>query len=206
MIDYFCRGGPVMYPLLFCSILSLTVIIERALFWIRQGRDSDFAGIENFMACVEKNDLQGARRLAEGSRDPRIRVLVCGMVHREFSLREALQMAAGEEISRMRRYLPVLDTMITLAPLLGILGTVTGIIFSFTILGEAGVNNPAAVTAGIGQALITTAFGLVIAIFSLIPYNYFSDRVEKATDEIEKYATTLEMLVEKNKNGKGDGR
>lgn len=206
MIDYFYQGGPVMYPLLFCSILSLTVILERALFWMRQRRDSDRGILEAFMERVEKSDLQGARRHAEGSKDHRIRVLVCGMVHRDFSLREALQMAAGEEISRMRRYLPVLDTMITLAPLLGILGTVTGIIFSFTILGQAGVDDPAAVTAGIGQALITTAFGLVIAIFSLIPYNYFSDRVEKATDEMEKYATTLEMLVEKNKNGRGFGQ
>lgn len=191
-----------MYPLLFCSIVSLTVIIERAIFWFRQSRNRNLPGLEAFMECVEKDDLDGARKEAEGTMDDRIRVLVCGMVHREFSLREALQMSAGEEINRMRRYLPVLDTMITLAPLLGILGTVTGIIYSFTMLGEAGIDDHARATAGIGQALITTAFGLTIAIFSLIPYNYYMDRVEKAADEIEKHATTLEILVEKNKNGR----
>ncbi|HET58363.1 MAG TPA: MotA/TolQ/ExbB proton channel family protein [Deltaproteobacteria bacterium] len=199
MIEYFYRGGPIMYPLLFCSILAVTVIIERSVFWLRHGKNSDLSALETFMERVEKNDLEGARRAAEGTRDPRIRVLSCGMVHREFSLRDALQMSAGEEIACMRRYLPVLDTMITLAPLLGILGTVTGIIYSFTVLGEAGIEDPALVTAGIGQALITTAFGLAVAIFSLIPYNYFADRVEKAADEIERYSTTLEMLVEKNK-------
>ncbi len=193
-----------MYPLLFCSVLALTVILERAMFWIRFGKRSDREGLAAFMERVEKNDIEGARKIAEGSRDARMRVLVCGMLHREFSLRDALQMSAGEEIAHMRRYLPVLDTMITLAPLLGILGTVTGIIYSFTMLGQAGIENPALVTAGIGQALITTAFGLAIAILSLIPYNYYVDRVEKATDEIERYATILEMLVEKNRFG-GNG-
>jgi len=193
-----------MYPLLFCSVLALTVILERAMFWIRFGKRSDREGLAAFMERVEKNDIEGARKIAEGSRDARMRVLVCGMLHREFSLRDALQMSAGEEIAHMRRYLPVLDTMITLAPLLGILGTVTGINYSFTMLGQAGIENPALVTAGIGQALITTAFGLAIAILSLIPYNYYVDRVEKATDEIERYATILEMLVEKNRFG-GNG-
>lgn len=201
MIEYFYQGGPVMYPLLFCSILAATVILERALFWIGQSTNRDRAGLEAFMDHLEKNNLDGARTVAEGSHDPRIRVLVCGLLHREFSLRDALQMSAGEEISRMRRHLPVLDTMVTLAPLLGILGTVTGIIYSFTVLGEAGIEDPALVTAGIGQALITTAFGLAIAIFSLIPYNYYTDRAEKAAEEIERYGTTLEMLVEKNKYG-----
>jgi len=133
------------------------------------------------------------------SRDPVVRVLVCGIVHREFSLKDALRMSADEEIALMRRYLPVLDTMITLSPLLGILGTVTGIIYSFNMLGSAGVENPAMITAGIGQALLTTAFGLAIAIFSLIPYNYFLSTIEKTAQEMEKYGTTLEILFEKVK-------
>ena len=200
MLEYFYQGGPVMYPLLFCSILSLTIVIERGIFWIREKKRRDRRRLDLMMDLFETNDLEGARKAAAGTADFVIRVLVCGIVHREFSLRDALRMAADEEISRMRRYLPILDTMITLAPLLGILGTVTGIIFSFNMLGVVGVEDPRAITAGIAQALITTAFGLAVAILSLIPYNYFISRVEKAALEIEQYATSLEILVEKNKN------
>ncbi len=189
-----------MYPLLFCSILSLTIVIERGMFWIRERKRRDRRRLDLMMDLFEKKDLEGAKKVAANTADFVIRVLVCGIVHREFSLRDALRMAADEEISRMRRYLPILDTMITLAPLLGILGTVTGIIFSFNMLGVVGVEDPRAITAGIAQALITTAFGLAVAILSLIPYNYFISRVEKAALEIEQYATSLEILVEKNKN------
>jgi biopolymer transport protein ExbB len=97
----------------------------------------------------------------------------------------------------MRRFMGVLDTMITVAPLLGIFGTVLGIITSFEMLGSAGIDNPKAVTAGVAQALITTATGLGIAILSVFPYNYFNSKVERAALDIEKYATSLEIVYEK---------
>lgn len=201
MLDYFYQGGPIMYPLLLCSIISLTLIIERGIFWIREAKNRDKQLLDDLMTLVEKNDFTEAKRIAGDTRDFVIRVMVCGMVHREFSLRDALEMSADEEIARMRRYLPVLDTMITLSPLLGILGTVTGIIYSFHMLGTVGAEHPAMITEGISQALVTTAFGLIIAIFSLIPYNYFLSKIEKASLEIEKYGTNLEIIFEKNKNG-----
>jgi len=186
-----------MYPLLFCSLISLTIVIERGIFWVREKKNRDRKLLERFMSLVEKGDLEEAREVVTDSRDPVVRVLVCGIVHREFSLKDALRMSADEELARMRRYLPVLDTMVTLSPLIGILGTVTGIIYSFNMLGSAGVENPAMITAGIGQALLTTAFGLAIAIFSLIPYNYFLSTIEKTAQEMEKYGTTLEILFER---------
>ncbi len=201
MLDYFYQGGPIMYPLLLCSIISLTIIIERGIFWIRETRNREKQLLDDLMTQVEKNDFTEAKRITGDTRDFVIRVMVCGMLHREFSLRDALEMSADEEIARMRRYLPVLDTMITLSPLLGILGTVTGIIYSFHMLGTVGVEHPAMITVGISQALVTTAFGLIIAIFSLIPYNYFLSKIEKASLEIEKYGTNLEIIFEKNKNG-----
>jgi len=201
MLNYFYQGGPVMYPLLFCSLISLTLIIERGIFWIREKRTRDRKLLDEFMDLIEKNKFEEAGRLIKGTGDFVIRVMVCGAVHREFSLRDALRMSADEEIARMRRYLPIIDTMITLSPLLGILGTVTGIIYSFHMLGTVGVEHPGMITEGISQALLTTAFGLTIAIFSLIPYNYFLSQIEKATLEIERYGTNMEILFEKNKNG-----
>lgn len=192
-----------MYPLLVCSLVSLTLIVERALFWIREEKRRDRRLLDELMTLVERNELEKARDLTVGTKDFVVRVMVCGIVHQAFSLRDALRMGADEEIARMRRYLPILDTMITLSPLLGILGTVTGIISSFNLLGSVGIEQPRMITAGIAQALITTAFGLLIAILSLLPYNYFLARVEKAALEMEKYGTTLEILFEKLRNGKG---
>lgn len=189
-----------MYPLLLCSLVSLTVIIERAIFWVREEKNRDRTLLNELMSLVEKGQFDEAKKRTLKARDYVIRVIVCGVVHRNFSLRDALQMSADEEIARMRRYLPILDTMITLSPLLGILGTVTGIIYSFNMLGTVGAEHPQLITVGIAQALITTAFGLTIAILSLIPYNYFVSKTEKAALEMEKYGTNLEILFEQKRN------
>jgi biopolymer transport protein ExbB len=197
MIDLFCRGGPVMYPLLACSILVLTVIIERLLFWITVDLNRNRQLIEDVLELCRQGDWEAVRDRVSGSKDFIIRVLVSGILHREFSMTKAMEATAAEEIQNMRRYMGVLDTMITVAPLLGIFGTVIGIIASFEALGIAGIDQPQAVTVGIAQALITTAAGLGIAILSVFPYNYFNSRVEKAVLNIEKYSTSLEIVYEK---------
>lgn len=194
IFDLFQRGGIVMYPLLACSLVSLTVILERGLFWIRRKRETDNALVDEVLDLARLQRHEDIRVKTQGASDYVVGVLVCGLVHREYSLSKAMEMAAMEEIKRMKRYLPVLDTIITAAPLLGILGTVLGIIQSFDMLGTAGIQDPHAVSAGIAQALITTAAGLLIAIFTLFPYNYFMARVEKAAARIEKYATSLEIV------------
>ena len=197
MIDLFFRGGPVMYPLLACSLLVLTVIIERLLFWVSIDLNSNRQLIEEILELCRQGDWEAIRGKVSGSNDFIIRVLVSGILHREFSMTRAMEATAAEEIRNMRRYMGVLDTMITVAPLLGIFGTVIGIIGSFEALGTAGIGQPQAVTAGIAQALITTAAGLGIAILSVFPYNYFNSKVEKAVLNIEKYATSLEIVYEK---------
>jgi biopolymer transport protein ExbB len=197
MVDIFIKGGPVMYPLLGCSILALTVIIERAFFWIREDVRRNQALVDQVLELCRKGDWVSVREKVAGSKDFVIRILISGILHREFSMGKAMETAASDEIKRMRRYLGVLDTMITVAPLLGIFGTVIGIIMSFELLGAGGIEHPQAVTAGIAQALITTASGLGIAILSVFPYNYFNSRVENAALAIEKYATSLEIVYEK---------
>jgi biopolymer transport protein ExbB len=167
MLELFKNGGPVMYPLLLCSIVSLTVIIERTFFWIVVGMRRNQGLVNEVLELCRKGDWEAVRLKSSGSKNYVIKVLVSGILHREYSLIKAMESAAAEEISRMRRFMGVLDTMITVAPLLGIFGTVLGIIESFDILGSVGIEHPKAVTGGIAQALITTACGLGIAIVSV---------------------------------------
>lgn len=186
-----------MYPLLGCSIIALTVIIERAFFWVREDMRRNQPLVDHILELCREGDWDTVKEQVAGSRDYIIRILVNGIVHKEFSMTKAMETAASDEIKRMRRHLGVLDTMITVAPLLGIFGTVIGIITSFEILGSTGIEHPQAVTAGIAQALITTASGLGIAILSVFPFNYFNSRAEGAALAIEKYATSLEIVYEK---------
>jgi biopolymer transport protein ExbB len=197
MIEIFVKGGPVMYPLLACSVIALTVIIERLLFWIREDMRRNQPLVDEVLELCRQGEWETVRDKVSGSRDYVIRILVTGILHREFSMVKAMESAGAEKVKEMRRYMAVLDTMITVAPLLGIFGTVIGIIASFDLLGASGIEHPQAVTAGIAQALITTATGLGIAILSVFPYNYFNSRVENAVLAIEKYGTSLEIVFEK---------
>ncbi|MGD8963436.1 MAG: MotA/TolQ/ExbB proton channel family protein [Desulfobacterales bacterium] len=197
MWHIFDKGGPVMYPLLVCSIIALSVVIERTLFWFRLGLRSQPSLVDEILELSRQGDWESIKNKSVHARDYMIKILVSGILHREFSMIKAMEAAAADEIKNMRRFMGVLDTMITVAPLLGIFGTVLGIISSFEALGSAGIEHPQEVTIGIAQALITTAAGLGIAILSVFPYNYFNSRVENAAVQIEKYATSLEIVYEK---------
>jgi biopolymer transport protein ExbB len=187
-------------------LIALTVILERVFFWIREDMSRNQSLVDRVLEMARRGDWEGVKREVVGSRDYIIRILVSGIVHREFSMTKAMEAAAGDEIKRMRRFLGILDTMITVAPLLGIFGTVTGIIASFEVLGSSGIERPLAVTAGIAEALITTAGGLAIAIPSVFFYNYFNSRAQVAALAIEKYATSLEIVYEKLIQTSREGR
>jgi len=197
MWDLFDKGGPVMYPLLACSVMALAVVIDRTIFWIRLSLRRDQDLVNEVLELSRLGDWEAVRRKTAGNKDFIVKILISGILHREFSMIKAMEAAAAHQIKRMRRFMGVLDTMVTVAPLLGIFGTVLGIISSFEILGAAGIEHPREVTAGIAQALITTAAGLGIAILSVFPYNYFNSRVENAALQIEEYATSLEIIYEK---------
>jgi biopolymer transport protein ExbB len=197
MWDIFDKGGPIMYPLLACSIIALAVVIDRAIFWLKLGFQRKPSLVDDVLELSRQGDWESIRKRTINAKDYIIKILVSGILHREFSMIKAMEAAAADEIKHMRRFMGVLDTMITVAPLLGIFGTVLGIISSFDVLGTAGIEHPQEVTSGIAQALITTAAGLGIAILSVFPYNYFNSRVENAAVLIEKYATSLEIVFEK---------
>jgi biopolymer transport protein ExbB len=130
------------------------------------------------LAQIEEGDVEKASKLAEHSQDPVLRMIWNGLNHVHCSLQGAMQMAAGIELERAGRFLAVLDTIITLAPLMGLLGTVTGIMHSFSFVGNEELA-AVKVSGGIAEALIATACGLAIAMFCLIPFNYFQRRIER---------------------------
>jgi biopolymer transport protein ExbB len=178
------------------------------LFWIREDMHRNQAIVHNILELSRKGDWDAIRQQVMGSRDYVIRILIAGILHKDFSMTKAMESAAADQVKRMRRYLYILDTMVTIAPLLGIFGTVTGVMTSFEALGISGIERPFAVTAGIAEVLICTASGLAIAIPSVFFYNYFNSKTEAAVITIEKYATSLEIVYEKlvkESKGKGDG-
>ncbi len=195
LIYYFKKGGPIMWPLLIASLVASTVIIERLLFIGREQRKRSRNSVRDILAHVEKGEIEQAVRVGKSSRDFVARVLTYGLMHRDQSMPDALMRAIGEEYSRFNRGIFVLDTIVTMAPLLGLLGTVTGMMGSFGMLGGAELGAPAAITGGIAEALIATCFGLCIAITCLGPMNYLHSRRDEALHEMEDSATHLEMMM-----------
>jgi biopolymer transport protein ExbB len=189
------KGGFVMIPLLASSLIATAVILERLYFWwsLRR-RERDIALFE---ALVAEGQFEQALKMPQAQQHPVVRVLQAGLEYRHMSPGTAMEAAAQAEVQHLAAYLPILDTIITLAPLLGLLGTITGMISAFGIVSETGLGQPHAITGGIAEALIATATGLFIAIMTLIPYNYFRARVERLTTQIEEQATRLELLLSK---------
>jgi biopolymer transport protein ExbB len=194
MREFFIKGGPVMWPLLGCSLVALAVIIERMLFWLRAARRRvrATAPVAQVLELSGRRDFDKALDLAGRTADSVARVLAAGLSRRGAGLSDHLAVAAEEELASMRRGMAVLDTIVTIAPLLGILGTVTGIIGAFNMLGGSEIQEPKAVVGGLAEALITTAAGLVIAIGTVIPFNLFRARIAEETKRIESAATLLE--------------
>jgi biopolymer transport protein ExbB len=173
--------------------------LERLFFIIRERAQRKPELVEKILERVEHHDLDGAIKIGGDNKDFVARVLTFALAHRAESFSSAVLRAANLELKKFNRGLAVLDTIVTLAPLLGLLGTVTGMIHAFGLLGGRELDAPEAITGGIAQALIATAFGLSIAITALIPLNYLNARLEEARHDIEDAATQLELHLEQCK-------
>ncbi|MHC5209288.1 MAG: MotA/TolQ/ExbB proton channel family protein [Planctomycetota bacterium] len=193
------RGGWVMYPLLACSLAVVWVIIERALFWMLAGRTAARRSADDVLRLVEQGRLDDAAERASTTRHPVCRLLHAGLTWSDAapSPEEALRLAGTRERDRMEHHLGLLDTIVTAAPLLGILGTVLGIIDAFDVLEHSGLLEPQGVTAGIGRALTTTAAGLVIALIALFALNAYRARTDAALDELERRGAALDRLLKR---------
>jgi biopolymer transport protein ExbB len=198
MLTIFEKGGLIMWPLLAASVAAATVACERLLFVLKDRRARRPQDAQAVLAELQKGSPLRAAELGRASTDPVARALAEALGRASFSL--AYQQQAARRLGAMARGLPVLDTIITLAPLLGLLGTVTGMIRSFGLLGGE-LDAPAAITGGIAEALIATAFGLIIAIVCLIPFNWLNALVEERQREFQDAGTAAELLGVGEKSG-----
>ncbi|HRR34751.1 MAG TPA: MotA/TolQ/ExbB proton channel family protein [Kiritimatiellia bacterium] len=191
----FERGGPVMWPILACSLVALTVIFERLFtFWKYNTANFYFRNRQKeILSLTREGRFDEAIAVARAADSPICRIFCRALENRAAGFQETLEAASQLELDHLRRGLSVLDTTITVAPMLGILGTVTGIINTFNMLHAAGIENPTGATAGIAEALITTASGLVVAICCLFPFNFMVAQLKRRTTELEQAAHHFEL-------------
>jgi len=185
-----------MYPLLFFSVLAATVAIERFIVFSKAKLNvSDFLTKIRKALLVNRN-VKEAIKICEQSKGPVASVMKAGLLrygHPREDIEKTIENAALYELDRLEKRLGVLATTANVAPMLGFLGTVAGMIKSFATLAEQGLTNPAAVAVGISEALITTATGLIIAIPAQLVYNWYTTKITRFVRDIE---TASNMLVE----------
>ena len=196
-LELFQAGRIVMWPILLVAFLAITVVVERVLFLIRENASRDQELVEKMLEKVDNKDIEGAISLGQKSKDYIARVLVYALSNRDTSLSNALIRASNQELARFQQGLATLDTCITAAPLLGLFGTVTGMMRTFGELGAGGdiASKAAGITGGVAEALIATACGLLIAVCTLFPYNILNARMEEARHEVEDAANALGLLM-----------
>jgi len=194
LVDFFIRGGPIMYPILVVAVVAVCLIVERIFWWSSTALKRAPRVLESVYAALEEGDLPGAVSRSARAADPVVRMVHHGLNHPHTSMEGALQVASGQELRGAGRFLGAMDTIVTLGPLLGLLGTVTGIMGSFSSIGSAELAVEK-VTGGIGEALIATAAGLGIAIVTLIPMNYFHSRLASLQFDLEAAANNVLILA-----------
>lgn len=198
MLEIFWKGGPIMWPILILSVITMGTVIERAFFIVRELKRRDRKTVQHIFECVQRGKFDEAIQAGRASRDKVARVLTEGLEHRDSSLDDALLEAASRELDLYNRGLVVLDTAVTLGPLLGLLGTVVGMIRAFGVVGGGDLaDKQAVITGGIAESLLAVSFGLIVAIVAILPLNYFSSTLEQVRRQIEGSMNQLTILLRK---------
>lgn len=200
----FQLGGWVMWPLLALSLVSLAITLERTIFWLGVHSPSRRAWVSRMSGFLRRGEIQAARGACSGDPGPYAAFVLelldrmaesgpTGRHPNEADVHEAVE----HRRAAIERFSPTLSTIVTAAPMLGILGTVTGIIESFGLLGDEAVTDPSMIAEGIAEALYTTVFGLVVAIGTLFPYVVFRGQADRALGRFEVLAAQALVLSER---------
>ena len=163
--------------LLISSVMALTIIVDRFIYFTRI-KSSDESLSQKIISLIKDNEIKAAIALCETSKSPLSNIITAGLKNTKIS-KELMQSQANKELPKLERFIAALSTISTVAPLLGLLGTILGMIQSFAVISTVGSGRPTALASGIANALLTTAAGLIIAIPSVVFYNYFVNTVNK---------------------------
>ncbi|MBT4290488.1 MAG: MotA/TolQ/ExbB proton channel family protein [Deltaproteobacteria bacterium] len=198
--DLIARGGPIIIVLIICSILSLAIVIER-LWYLRHKKIMQVDKLMEIEIAVKKQDVRGALEWARAETSPMLRIAEVGLINSDRPKKElklAIEEAGRMEVPNLEKFLTTLNTIAVISPLLGLLGTVLGMIHVFDKIVEQGAKDPAILAGGISEALLTTATGLTVAIPTLICYNLISKSIENLVTKMEHHSITLFELLTGN--------
>ncbi len=194
VLEFVKNGGVMMYPLILSSIVLIAIIIERAIAMRKASRNGDDL-LEQIKARYKSpSDAASAIEMSEGFGGPIGRMFARGIKNANRppdAIEMAMEQEAANETPALEAYLPVMKTIINIAPLLGLLGTIAGMISSFRAAAHSGLSNPTQVLGGISEALISTATGITLAIVGFIFYNYFANLSKKIVEDMEYYGAEL---------------
>lgn len=187
MLELFHKGGPLMYPILLCSVLALAIFLERlwTFYRLRRGNQGVVREVEGL---VQKGRIDEALIVCQRIGGPLARILTAALRTADRprdQIKTAVEEVGSREAAPLERYLGLLGTIATISPLLGLLGTVLGMIEAFTIISSQGVGTPATLGGGISKALITTAAGLTVAIPTILLHKYLTSRMDRIILEME---------------------
>ncbi len=201
MYQFVMKGGYLMYPIMFCSVLTLAIFFER-LFALRRSRVIPDKFIIEVSDLVRQARMEDALTQCRLNNSSIARVLMAGISRHNKSrqqVKEAIEDVGRLEAATLERFLTILGTIAGIAPLLGLLGTVTGMIKAFTVISNAGIGNPQMLAGGISEALITTAAGLTVAIPAFVFYKFLRSRVDKRILRMERASIEILDLIDQEK-------
>ena len=199
IVDLFFQGGPIMWPILIALLVAVVVILQRCSWWWTLRRRTHPAKLQATFDAISEGQLTDALAASDVPQDPYLATIHEGLLQAHTSLLGAMQLKAAEALEASEKMQWILGTLITLTPFLGLLGTITGIMRSFSFVGEEQLA-PTKVSGGIAEALIATACGLAVAVLCLVPYNYFNRQIGKFRNRLERTINHVELLIQSAKH------
>jgi biopolymer transport protein ExbB len=198
MIELIVKGGVFMYPIIFCSIVALAVFIER-IFWLRRKRIIPEDFVRQVEELIRKEKFSEAVFLCQSNISSISKIFLAGLKNAKkgmWLVKEAIEERGSREALILEKHVSILATIANLTPLLGLLGTVSGMIKTFKVISIQGIGNPAPLAGGIAEALITTAAGLSVAIPTLVGHRFLKDKANTLVFEMEEDSIRLVDLME----------
>ena len=194
VLEFIKNGGIMMYPLILASIILIAIIIERFITLRRASKDGE-ALLEQVRETYKGPEtIAKTTELCQSFGGPVGRMFARGVKNAKRdadAIEMAMEQEASNELPALELYLPILKTIVNIAPLLGLLGTIAGMISSFRAASKTGLSNPTQVLGGISEALISTATGITLAIIGFIFFNYFSQQSKRIIEDMEYYGAEL---------------